>query len=266
MISCTRRSIIRLLFAVCFSFLTGSLAAAAGPNPLATGPESLVLLYRCPPSKRTAFRSYLASSGSTMFSRWQKQGIYTDHKILFSRYPNSDNWDAVVFLTFADYKGVSAWNRIERSYPSGLSPVGLGLISDLATYSTDTLAARATPSSADSSRADRRVYLVVPYLYQVPEGKYVKYVHGYVLPQLDGWMSAGVLSSYHSCVFRYSAGRPWNALLLLGYKDDAALGLREKTVADVRAQLMQDPAWRALSESKQNIRMEKAAIIADELP
>ena len=64
---------------------------------------------------------------------------------------------------------------------------------------------------------------------------------------------------------RYTAARPWDAMLVLEYKDDAALGLREKIVEKVRQELRSDPKWKALADSKQTIRSEKEAVIADEL-
>ena len=52
---------------------------------------------------------------------------------------------------------------------------------------------------------------------------------------------------------------------MLEYKDDAALGQREKVVAQVRQELQNDAKWKALADSKQSIRTEKEAIVADEL-
>ncbi|HCG53574.1 MAG TPA: hypothetical protein DEX10_09265 [Betaproteobacteria bacterium] len=52
---------------------------------------------------------------------------------------------------------------------------------------------------------------------------------------------------------------------VLEYKDDAALGLREKTIAKVRASLRENPAWKAISDNKQNVRVGRAYIMADPL-
>ena len=52
---------------------------------------------------------------------------------------------------------------------------------------------------------------------------------------------------------------------MLEYKDDAALGQRERVVAQVRQELQTDPKWKALADNKQSVRTEKEAIVADEL-
>jgi hypothetical protein len=93
----------------------------------------------------------------------------------------------------------------------------------------------------------------------------LQYVDDYVLPQFDGWMREGILTRYQLFMQRYTAARPWDSLIVLEYKDDESLGLREKTVAKVRQELQSNPAWKALNENKQSIRVEKEAVIADQL-
>jgi hypothetical protein len=109
------------------------------------------------------------------------------------------------------------------------------------------------------------VYLAVPYAFSVPTSAYLKYFDDYVRPQLDGWSREGVLSGSGLYLQRYTAARPWDGFLVLQYKDDASLGLREKIIARVRQELQSNPTWKALAESKQNIRVEKQAVIADDL-
>jgi hypothetical protein len=45
--------------------------------------------------------------------------------------------------------------------------------------------------------------------------------------------------------------------LVLEYKDDPALGQREKVVAQVRQELQNDAKWKALADSEQSIRTER---------
>jgi hypothetical protein len=54
-------------------------------------------------------------------------------------------------------------------------------------------------------------------------------------------------------------------MVILEYKNDAALGARESVVAKVRAQLKDNPEWKAISDAKKNIRNEKQLVIADPL-
>jgi hypothetical protein len=107
--------------------------------------------------------------------------------------------------------------------------------------------------------------LVIPYETHVSPAEYLAYLDGYTVPQFRGWMKAGVLDSFDILTSRYPAGRTWSALIILRYHDDAALGRREETVARTRAALAGDPKWKALSESKKNIRSERMLILADEL-
>jgi hypothetical protein len=109
------------------------------------------------------------------------------------------------------------------------------------------------------------VYLVIPYTYSVSKPAYLQYVDDYVTPQFDGWMAEGVLVRYEVFLQRYTAGRPWDSLLVLEYKDDASLGNRETIVNKVRARLQSNPKWQAIADNKQSIRTEKEAIVADEI-
>jgi hypothetical protein len=54
-------------------------------------------------------------------------------------------------------------------------------------------------------------------------------------------------------------------MVLLEYKNDAALGQREAVVARVRARLKDNPEWKAISDEKKKIRNEKQLVIADPL-
>jgi hypothetical protein len=86
-----------------------------------------------------------------------------------------------------------------------------------------------------------------------------------VVPQIDGWIREGVLVSYGLYLNRYYAGRPWDSLLILEYKDLESFGQRESVIAKVRAALSADPKWKALSENKKNLRTEKETVLAEDL-
>jgi hypothetical protein len=78
-------------------------------------------------------------------------------------------------------------------------------------------------------------------------------------------MEEGVLASYGIYLARYPAGRPWQSLLVLEYKSDQALGARDAAVAKVRARLKENPKWKAISDSKKNVRVERSPVIADSI-
>ncbi len=115
--------------------------------------------------------------------------------------------------------------------------------------------------NGDTSKS---VFFVIPYDV-VDLEEYKPYVAGYVIPQMDGWIREGVLRSYSLYLNRYYAGKPWDSLLILEYKDMESFGQRENVIAKVRAALSTDPKWKALSDNKKNLGTEKETVLAEEL-
>ena len=185
-------------------------------------------------------------------------GVLQDYRLVYNRYVDSANWDAMALLSFAGDAGVERWKRIEIDSPAGLSSNAL----DLAT-AIDTVPADLMRQNGKSERDS--VFLVIPYEYLVPVNEYIQYLDDYTLPQLDGWMQEGVLAHYDVYLARYPAGRPWQALLVLEYKGDRGLAARDAVVAKVRARLKDNPKWKAISDSKKNVRNERAPVIGDPL-
>jgi len=95
--------------------------------------------------------------------------------------------------------------------------------------------------------------------------EYRQYASGYVIPQMNGWLREGVLRSYSLFVNRFYTGKPWDALLILEYKDLDSFGRRESVKDKVRESLRSNPTWKALNENKRNTRTEKETIVAEEL-
>jgi hypothetical protein len=231
-------------------------------DPKSTGPVTLAIQYQCPPANRPRLREVIVARGLPRLAALKSAGVLENFLVLFSRYVDSNNWDALTLLSFRAYKDAVAWKDVESGAPAGLDPTDLHLTSAVHTYPLD----RVRHDSVSAAAAQGTpVYLVIPYSLVVPPTVYLSYVDDYVRPQMDGWIREGVLAHYDLLLQRYTAARPWDSLLILHYNDDAALGRRESVVAKVRQQLQNQPAWRALSESKQTIRIEKEAIIADEL-
>ena len=112
--------------------------------------------------------------------------------------------------------------------------------------------------------SEESVFFAIPYDVANIEA-YKPYVVGYLIPQIEGWIREGVLSSYSLYLNRYYAGKPWDSLLILEYKDLESFGQRERVIAKVHAALSADPRWKSLSDNKQNIRTEKESVLAEEL-
>ena len=248
-----------LLSALLLNWLVTSVAAAA--ELLADDQaSSLVVTYHVAPLKRPALRREFEKSGLRQFRRWKNEGILKSYRLLFSRYADSDHWDAMALLTFSSSANVERWKELEQTTPGGLTQKALALVSAI---HTAPVALARSKSAAETP--GNPVFLVIPYLTLVSMGDYLKYVDGYVLPQFDGWLGEGVLSQYELFVSSFPAGRPWSAMVILEYQDAEALTRRNAVVAKVRARLKEIPEWKAISDNKKAVRDEKQVVIADQI-
>lgn len=78
-------------------------------------------------------------------------------------------------------------------------------------------------------------------------------------------MDEGVLTGYSLYTSRFPAGRPWNAMVVLQYKDETALSAREAVVTKVRERLKRNAEWKAISDGKKNVRTEQQVVVADRI-
>jgi hypothetical protein len=241
-----------------FTFVSAnpSVAQPAG------GPTNLIITYRCTAANRPKFREAIEKTEVDRFQKLKSSGVIEDFHLLFNWYVDEDTWDLMAILSFHTYTDVARWKEIERSLPGGLSPEALRFGAPTKTYSVD----REWHENATAAEkgSHKSVFLVIPYDVVSME-EYKPYVAGYVLPQMKGWLREGILSGYSLYLNRYYAGKPWDALLVLEYKDLESLGQRDSVTAKVRAALSQDPKWKAISDNKKNIRTEKELVIADEI-
>jgi hypothetical protein len=200
----------------------------------------------------------MQSEGVSQLERWKKEGVFATYNILFTTYAADSVPDMFLILRFKHFTDLGRWQKIEESYPGGLPE------------KAQTLAAVDTSGIADivdegsnSPTTRNSQFFVLEYDVTVDMPKYVSYVHGYVTPQFEGWMKAGVLSSYSCYVNQNPAGAPWSSFILLEYKDLKSLAAREVIKNKTRAELaVTDPVWKKWSDDKTAIRKEKAAIPA----
>ncbi|HEV3201533.1 MAG TPA: hypothetical protein VGZ73_26720 [Bryobacteraceae bacterium] len=250
-------------WAIACAWLTcGSVAQEPYAQLRSTGPQSLIIAYRSNPDQRPALRRLMAASGVARFEDWKKQGILRDYHILFNSYLDSETYDMLALLTFRQYSDVSKWREIEKEMPGGLSSDTLKLITSAVTYAADAVR---QGSSAETPERGQSTYFIIPYDYLVSTDEYVKYLDTYVIPQVKGWIEADVLAGYTIYLGRYATSRPWSSLFVLEYRSAEAFGRREATVAKVREKLRANAQWRAASENKQKVRVEKQTIVAEEL-
>lgn len=249
-----------LLVIACGALLVATSRPSAAQQT--SGPTSLIITYRCSPANRPAFRDSVEKTELARFEKWKRSGVIGSYRLLFNWYADEDTWDLMAIFGFHQYTDLARWQEIERTSPGGLSPAALRLGAPSKAYSADQ-SWHELPAAAENARS-KSVFLVIPYDVANME-EYKPYVADYVIPQVKGWIREGILTGYSLYLNRYYAGKPWDALLILEYKDLESLGQRESVIAKVRATLSQDPKWKAISDNKKNVRTEKEPVIAEEL-
>jgi hypothetical protein len=258
------KHLVLMVITICIASASSVLAVCqSSPQPTKgeTGPLSILYTYYCSASQRPKLRNSLVTLELKRLDAWKQAHRLSEFHIFFSRYPDLDHWDVAILITFSSATEVDHWKEIEARSPSGLTAGTLSMVSKMYTYPLD-----ATRDSGSFLPNENSVFLMIPYDFTPNSNEaYLKYFDGYVLPQIEGWKRDGVLLSSKLYLQRYAVERPWNSLLILQYKNGLSLAARENEMAKVRHELEQDPGWLAISRSKQEMRKEKAAIIADEI-
>jgi hypothetical protein len=244
-------------FAVAISLtLAGALPALRAQE---SGPREILITYRCQPADRTAFREYLERDEIAMLEQLKLDGTLKRYDVLFNPIV-TETFDAMIVLDFATYASTDRWLAIERKTPGGLTPAGLKLAKPLQTY----LADLQWEEGNDPPGGTKPVFYVIPYSYNSLD-QYKAYVDAYLIPQVRGWMKAGVLNRYSLYLNRYPVGDPWDSLFIYEYRDRESFGKREETIAKVRDGLKNDPVWKHWSDIKATIRTESENTIMEEV-
>jgi hypothetical protein len=251
-----RNSLLAIVLGVLSIVAVTTSPRAAAEEP-AGGPLSLLITYRTAPVDRPAFRTYLQKEGRAQLAKLQRDGAIKSYQILFNPFAHGGTWDAMTVVSFARYTDTQRWMTLEQTSPGGLTAAGTRLVQAIDTYSADLTW---QGDAENASHADA-IYYVIPYEFG-SASEYEKFVDGYVLPQVKGWMQEGVLGSYRMFMNRYPVGRPWDALFIYEYRDLEAFGKRAETVTKVRRTLENDSVWKQLHAIKQTLRSETENTIA----
>lgn len=222
------------------------------------GPTALIVSYRARPGLRAQFRSVMAGEGVAQLDRWKKEGVFAGYNALFTAYAADRAPDMFLVLRFNHFTDLARWQKIEETHPGGLpekaQSMAVADVSEVADILKEDHAAATTMSSQ---------FVILEYDVLADTPKYTSYVQGYVVPQFNAWMKAGVLVSYGTFVNQNPAGAPWSSFILLEYKDLRALAAREAAKNKARADLAaSDPVWKKWSDDKTAVRKEIAAIPA----
>lgn len=249
-----RRNLVLALIVLAISWAAPALFAQAEID----GPTALIVSYRARPGRRVQFRNVMASDGVAQLDRWKKDGVFAGYEALFTAYAADRVPDMFLVLRFNHFTDLARWQKIEETYPGGLPEKAQAMaaadVSELADIVKEGHAAATTASSQ---------FFVLEYNVLADTPRYTSYVQGYVVPQFNAWMKAGVLASYVTFINQNPAGAPWSSFILLEYKDLHALAAREVAKNKARADLAaSDPIWKKWSDDKTDIRKEIAAIPA----
>lgn len=232
-----------------------TLIATAYAAPAVAGPPALVVALYARPADRPALRREAMGAQAAALRDWRARGLISGYRLLFARAPDRGGWDLMETLRFADDGAMARWRKAAGD---PLDPRLAALALSVETSAVEYIRSEGAPSTDPA-------VLVIPYLALIPPADYAAYLDGYTIPQFRGWMKAGALDGFDIATSRYPAGRPWNALITLRYRDDIALGGREDLVRTTRAALAADPRWKAFADAKKNVRTENLLVVADQI-
>jgi len=222
------------------------------------GPTALIITYHARPGARATLRKIMQGDGVAQLEKWKNEGMVATYTLLFTAYAGDSSPDMFLILRFKHFTDLGGWQKIEETYPGGLTEKARAVAVVDASATADIVKeATGAPSPKDSQ------FLVLEYDVTAEMPKYVSYVQGYVAPQFEGWVKAGVLASYACYVNQNPAGAPWASFIVLEYKDLKSLAAREVVKNKTREELAaSDPVWKKWSDDKSAMRKEKAAIPA----
>jgi hypothetical protein len=220
------------------------------------GPTALIITYHARPGARASFRRTMQSEGIAQLESWKKEGVFATYNALFTTYAADSVPDMFLILRFNHFTDLGRWQKIEETYPGGLTERAQALAVADTSGTADVVSEGSNALVTKQSQ-----FFVLEYDVTVDMPKYVSYAQGYVTPQFEGWMKAGVLSSFACYTNQNPAGAPWSSFIVLEYKDLKSLAAREAIKNKTRAELaVTDPTWKKWSDDKSAIRKEKAAI------
>ncbi len=239
-------------------------APSAGTPPAAQFGNAVVITYRSTVQGRPQLRKAVLKGVVPRLDTWRRNGALAGYQLLFNSFVSPHGWDLMAVLSFKNFDGIEKWRNIERTFPGGLTTHELQLLAPSAEYLMD-IAGRSQAAGTESRPG---VFLVIPYRFSpTPLDRYLEYAHGYILPETEGWMRHGNISSYDLYVNRFYPDSPVQSLLVIEYKSFDALSHREAVVEQTRKELSADPAWTSWSAAKgqEHIRTEGRAVIAEQL-
>lgn len=233
-------------------------ALAFGGAAARANPASLVITYRTTPANWLKLRKAMRKSVALRLATATQQGLLSGFRLFYNREADAVTWSGMAILDFSSEQALERFHAAEHKFPAALDRAELALTSSIETAECETVRGSGSDGTSGSP-----LYLIIPYRYVVSEDAYRTYLDHYTVPQLHGWMKAGILSRYQIDLATFPAARPWSALLVLRYRGAAGLARRDAVKTQVRAALAHNPDWKTFSENKAHIRDELTPAVAE---
>lgn len=117
----------------------------------------------------------------------------------------------------------------------------------------------------DRAKADSKAaYVVNHYEALIPADDYADYTRTYISPNMDGQKKGGVMTGYAMYYEREPvAGIKGNRTILVKqYVDEAAFGRSEAIKAKDKVELLKNPEWKKINDTKDSIRTDISGTLA----
>lgn len=160
-----------------------------------------------------------------------------------------EGFASLAVVTFPDGGAYDAWSK------DAAAKLGKDLIVRRADMLVDARAKTADPKAA---------YVVSHYEALVPADAYTGYTKAYISPNMDGQKAGGVMTGYAMYYEREPVpGVKGNRTILVKqYVDEAAFGRSEAIKEKNKLELLKNPEWKKINDTKETIRKDISGTLA----
>lgn len=235
-----------LLAAGCTSKEAGNVQENAANETVATETDGPAYVLITQPVGKTAPADYAAQ-----LSAARKSGTISDVVLVKSK-PSEEGpigFDTLAVVEFPNGAAYDKW------IASDAPKLGQDLVVRRADLLVDD---RAKSTGANPA------YVVSHYEALVPADAYTKYTKDYITPNMDGQKAGGVLAGY-AMYYEREPTPGWTGnrtILVKQYVDEAAFGRSGPVKAKDKVELLKNPEWKKINDTKETIRKDISGTLA----
>jgi hypothetical protein len=198
------------------------------------------------PAGKTAPADYVQQLAAA-----RKAGDISNVLLLKSK-PSSEGPVGFASLAVVEFPSGAAF---EKWSDESASKLGADLIVRRADLLVDDRAKTADPKAA---------YVVSHYEALIPAQDYAGYTRSYISPNMEGQKKGGVMTGYAMYYEREPVpGIKGNRTVLVKqYVDEAAFGRADEIKKKDKVELLKDPEWKRINDTKENIRKDISGTLA----